>query len=113
MELSAYAARCRLPCYQSFFERSNLVLSLISALLIAAVLAQVEAAPAPVPAAEKTATSVSKITLSGKMTLDELRAAIEEQTGNKIIDYRQRMDQTATNPKLTLDIRNAPFWPAV
>ncbi len=48
------------------------------------------------------------------MTLDELREAIEKQTGNKIVDYRGRFGgQNVTNPKLTLDIRNAPFWQAL
>jgi hypothetical protein len=84
-------------------------LTVLSALLIAAVLAQVETAPTP---AEPSA-SASKINVSGKMTFEELRDSIEQQTGNKIVDYRQRFNQNATNPKLTLDIKNAPFWQAL
>ncbi len=93
---------------------------MLSAFLIAALLAQVEASPAdqppgPAPKSEvkNDSPTASKITVSGKMTLDELRAEIEKQTGNKITDYRQRFNQNASNPKLTLDIKNAPFWPAI
>src|SRR5262249_54514446 len=55
----------------------------------------------------------STLTLSGTFSLEEVRAEIEKQTGNKIADYRQRFGQNVTNPTLKLEIKDAPFWPAL
>jgi hypothetical protein len=62
------------------------------------------------PPAENAASTVS---LSGMLTLDDVCDEIEKQTGNKIIDYRSKLQQQATNPRFKLEIKNAPFWQAV
>jgi hypothetical protein len=63
--------------------------------------------------AAEQSTQGSKFSISGKMTLAELRASIEKQTDNRIVDYRQRFSQQETNPQLALEIKNAPFWQAL
>jgi hypothetical protein len=63
-------------------------------------------------AAEQSARG-STISISGKMTLQELCTSIEKQTGNKIVDYRGRLGQPESNPQLSMEIKNAPFWQAL
>jgi hypothetical protein len=55
----------------------------------------------------------STVTVSGTLSLEEVRAAIEKQTGNKIADYRGKLGQSVSNLQLKLDIKDAPFWPAL
>ncbi len=62
------------------------------------------------PAATENAAAVS---LSGMLTLQDVCAEIEKQTGNKIIDYRAHLQQPVTNPRFKLEIKDAPFWQAV
>src|SRR6476646_7903793 len=57
--------------------------------------------------------SGSTVTLSGTLSLEEVRAEIEKQTGNKIADYREKLGQNVTSLQLKLDIKDAPFWPAL
>ena len=47
------------------------------------------------------------------MPLSKVLAAIEQQTGNKLVDYRQRFGQQPTDPPLTLDLEQTPFWEAL
>lgn len=54
------------------------------------------------------------VTLSGELPLSEALAAVSKQTGNAFIDYRDRFNQEGANdPKVKLDLKNAPFWSAV
>ena len=56
----------------------------------------------------------SYITLKGdEMPLAEILAAIEKQTGNKVIDLRKQAGPPGEDPKLAVDYDNAPFWPTV
>lgn len=55
----------------------------------------------------------SQITLQGTYPLDKVLAEFHDQTGNRIVDFRPRMGQPATNPELTLDLNKADFWPAL
>jgi hypothetical protein len=71
--------------------------------------AEVPVAAVPAPAENVAAT----VSLSGTFTLEDVCAEIDKQTGNKIIDYRDRLQQKVTNPRFKLDIKNAPFWQAV
>jgi hypothetical protein len=63
--------------------------------------------------AAEQSTRGSTISISGKMTLEELRASLEKQTGNKIVDYRARLGQRESNPQLAMEVKNAPFWQAL
>ena len=54
------------------------------------------------------------VTLSGEMPLSEALAALEEQTGNKVVDGREGIDQeAATDPKVTVKFDKVPFWEAL
>lgn len=90
---------------------------MLPALLIAAsLIAQIEASTPEDLTGEHAAEQMqtgSTITLSGTLSLDDVRAEIEKQTGNKIADYRQKLGQNVTNLQLKLDIKDAPFWPAL
>lgn len=55
----------------------------------------------------------SVVNLEGSMQLSVAIAKIEEQTGNSLVDFRDRYSQDATNPTLKLAIQNATFWEAV
>lgn len=57
-------------------------------------------------------TKATYVTLQGDMTLHEALKSIEKQTGNVVIDFRQRFNQPADDRKLALDIDNQPFWNA-
>jgi hypothetical protein len=59
-------------------------------------------------------TDGSRITLKGdEMPLSEVFAAIEEQTGNKVVDRRKEFGPPGEEPKLAVDYDDAPFWPAM
>lgn len=64
-------------------------------------------------AAEAT-TRASTVTLrANKMPLDKVLEAFQRQTGNPIVDVRERVGQTATYPLLKVDFDRTPFWPAL
>ncbi len=50
------------------------------------------------------------VTLSGEMLLSEALAALEKQTGNRIVDSRE---EDKSDPKITVALNNAPFWEAL
>ncbi|HZZ27752.1 MAG TPA: hypothetical protein VFE46_07055 [Pirellulales bacterium] len=87
------------------------------ALFLALIAAATEtAAPASDAAAGRQAAAenvAATVSLSGLLTLDDVCAEIERQTGNKITDYRGHVSQNITNPQFKLEIKNAPFWQAV
>jgi len=54
------------------------------------------------------------ITFSGQdVPLSKVLAAIEEQTGNRIVDYRQEYGQEPRDPDVTVSLDKATFWEAV
>jgi hypothetical protein len=59
------------------------------------------------------ATKPSKVTLTGKMLVSQAMAEIMKQTGNKVIDYRERFNQEAFDSKIILDLKSASFWEAL
>jgi hypothetical protein len=58
-------------------------------------------------------TRPSQITLHGKMKLSEAIASIERQSGNTLIDARERFGQEPINLEFTLDVEKATFWEAL
>lgn len=50
------------------------------------------------------------VTLAGEMLLSEALAAVEKQTGNRIVDSRE---EDKSDPKVKLELNNAPFWEAL
>ncbi|MEX0865927.1 MAG: hypothetical protein WD030_01125 [Pirellulales bacterium] len=63
--------------------------------------------------AAQRATQGSRVTLQGELTLSEALAKLTNQSGNRIVDYRNVLRQEATDPKLTLDLQDVPFWQAL
>ncbi len=53
------------------------------------------------------------VTLKGQMRLSEIVAAFTQQTGNKLFDHRAAFGQEATDPTLSVDFSNTPFWEAL
>jgi len=54
----------------------------------------------------------SRLTLEGTFDIPQILAQIEKQTGNHVVDYRERFGQPQTNIELQLQIKDEPFWPA-
>ncbi len=64
----------------------------------------------------KSAVEATSVTLSAKeVPLAEVFAAIEKQTGNRMIDNREQQDNEpgAGQRTITLELKDEPFWPAV
>ena len=55
----------------------------------------------------------SRVRLVGEMSLSEALAAIEEQTGNVVVDYRSNFNQQPSDNPVEVDIRDVSFWPAL
>ena len=55
----------------------------------------------------------TRVTLSGEMKLSKALAAITEQTGNQIEDYRGEFNQQVTDPTIKVDFQDTPFWEAL
>ena len=56
----------------------------------------------------------STVTLQANaMPLSKVLAAFQQQTGNKIVDYRERFGQQVTDPPLNVRFSSTPFWPAL
>jgi hypothetical protein len=64
-------------------------------------------------AAVEAATKPTLVTLQGEMTLSEALAAIEKQTKNRIVDYREKFNQESRTIKIKLDLDKRPFWEAL
>ncbi len=65
-------------------------------------------------AAAEAVAKASLVTLSGDaMPLSKVLAALEEQSGNKIVDFRKRFRQQVTDPNLKVDFNRTPFWEAL
>ncbi|MCP4191465.1 MAG: hypothetical protein GY768_12640 [Planctomycetaceae bacterium] len=57
--------------------------------------------------------SPSRLTFQGTFPLAEILAGIEKQTGNRVVDYRDRFGQAQEGLQLELDIQDQPFWQAL
>ncbi len=64
-------------------------------------------------AVAEAAAQPSRVTLQGESTLSAALADVQQQTGNRIVDFRQRFGQQPGDPKLSLDFERTPFWPAL
>ncbi|MFN0017917.1 MAG: hypothetical protein ACKVP0_06630 [Pirellulaceae bacterium] len=63
--------------------------------------------------AVEASTKPAFVTLHGEMTLSEAMAAVEKQTGNKVVDKRVEFNQEAPDPKIKLALEKVPFWQAL
>ncbi len=58
-------------------------------------------------------TDATRLTIQGRRTLDELLQEIEQQTGNRIVDYRDRFGQSADPLRIAVDADKTLFWTAI
>jgi hypothetical protein len=62
----------------------------------------------------KAAVDETQITLSAnEMPLAEVFAEIEKQTGNKVVDTREQQGEEAAPSKITIELKDEPFWSAM
>ena len=60
----------------------------------------------------KASTNATTVTLSAKeMPLADVFKEIEKQTGNKLIDNRDEQEGGSGNTKITIELKDEPFWP--
>jgi len=59
------------------------------------------------------ATRPSQVTLSGEMPVSKAFAEITRQTGNKLVDYRERFNQEVSDPTIKVELDKVPFWQAL
>lgn len=52
----------------------------------------------------------SRFTLKGTMSLQEAFDQILEQTGNEVVDYRGRLNQSSSDTDVTVDFNDVSFW---
>ena len=55
----------------------------------------------------------SRVTIQGQMKLSDALTELEKQTGNKLLDFRDQFSQPQLDPKITLDLEEAPYWTAL
>jgi hypothetical protein len=64
-------------------------------------------------AAADAAVRPSLVTLQGDaVPLKKVLAALSEQSGNKIVDHREQMNQPVDDPEIKADFDKTPFWEA-
>ncbi len=62
----------------------------------------------------ETAAQASRVSISSQsITLSDALSALQQQSGNKLVDWRQRFGQQVTNPVLALQFEDVPFWQAL
>lgn len=58
-------------------------------------------------------TRPSLVTLSGEMPASAALAEITRQTGNQLVDYRERRNQQASDPMIKVELDKVSFWEAL
>ncbi len=64
-------------------------------------------------AAVELATRPAAVTLEGEMSLEQALKSLEQQSGNRVVDYRERFDQTATPIRVNLTASKVSYWHAL
>lgn len=53
------------------------------------------------------------VSLSGEMLVSQAFAELTKQSGNELVDYRERMNQEVRDPIIKVDLKDVPFWQAL
>jgi hypothetical protein len=64
-------------------------------------------------ASADTVTKASRVTLEGTMPLSDILKAFEKQTGNRVIDFRERFGQQPSDQPLSIEFQGMEFWQAL
>jgi hypothetical protein len=57
-------------------------------------------------------TKTALVSLSGEMPVSKALAELGRQSGNPLVDYRERMNQEVRDPMVKLELKEVPFWQA-
>lgn len=63
--------------------------------------------------AARATTEATRVTLKGEFPLSTLLTKLHELTGNKVIDFRNQFGQTGSDPTITVEFEDVPFWQAL
>ena len=61
-------------------------------------------------AAAESAVVGSRVTISGEMLLSEALDELQNQTENRLVDFRDQFDQPRLDPKIKLEFKDAAYW---
>jgi hypothetical protein len=64
-------------------------------------------------AAIEATTKSAPVTLSGEMPVSQALAELAKQSGNELVDYRDRFNQEARDPPIKVELKEVPFWQAL
>jgi hypothetical protein len=64
-------------------------------------------------AAIEATTRTALVTLSGEMPVSQALAELTKQSGNRLVDYRERFNQEIRDPKVKIALDKVPFWQAL
>jgi hypothetical protein len=64
-------------------------------------------------AAIEATTKSTPVTLSGEMPVSQAMAELAKQSGNELVDYRDRFNQEARDPAIKVELKEVPFWEAL
>jgi hypothetical protein len=64
-------------------------------------------------AAIEATTKSAPVTLSGEMSVSQALAELAKQSGNELVDYRDRFNQEARDPTIKVELKEVPFWQAL
>ena len=53
------------------------------------------------------------VTLTGKMSLSKIFEAFQEQTSNKVVDFRDRLGGNSSDIEINVNFERVPFWQAL
>jgi hypothetical protein len=57
-------------------------------------------------------TKTALVSLSGEMPVSKAIAELVRQSGNPLVDYRERFNQEARDPMIKVELKDVPFWQA-
>jgi hypothetical protein len=53
------------------------------------------------------------VSLSGEMPVSQAFAELTKQSGNELVDYRERQNQEVRDPMIKVELKDVPFWQAL
>jgi hypothetical protein len=59
-----------------------------------------------------TTTKMALVSLSGEMPVSKAIAELAKQSGNPLVDYREKFNQEARDPMIKVELKDVPFWQA-
>ncbi|MEX2174390.1 MAG: hypothetical protein WD872_08510 [Pirellulaceae bacterium] len=58
-------------------------------------------------------TKSALVTLAGEMPVSQALAELTKQSGNALVDYRERFNQEPRDPTIKVELKGVPFWQAL